>query len=213
MKIGHSPDWMAGDTVVFRGVWRKKIWYAMPATVVQNTPDLTAFYWRAGTPNKIPHQRLSPSEMVSLDKPTLIDSKWIDTDVLMLVPPGAAHAVYAMWETGHITFECWYINLQEPLQRTTLGFDAMDRELDIVVSPDMSRWRWKDEDEFAEAVRVGMYTSQQARQIREEGERALNMLLSDRRSFYEGWKNWRPPSDWKIPEFPPNWDEIDTSVG
>ena len=70
----------------------------------------------------------------------------------MLAIPAAAHSVYVMWETGRTELRCWYVDLQEPLRRTTLGFDTMDHLLDIVISPDQSAWRWKDEDEFEEAV-------------------------------------------------------------
>ena len=44
--------WKPGDTVVLRGVWRNRLWWASAATVVQDTPGLLALYWQAGTPEK-----------------------------------------------------------------------------------------------------------------------------------------------------------------
>ena len=44
----------------------------------------------------------------------------------MLVKPGAAHSVELLWNAETGQFLCWYINLQEPLRRTPLGFDTMD---------------------------------------------------------------------------------------
>ena len=33
------------------------------------------------------------------------------------------------------------------MARTPIGFDYLDRLLDIEIAPDLSRWKWKDEDE------------------------------------------------------------------
>ena len=49
----------------------------------------------------------------------------------------------------------WYVNLEEPLRRTAIGFDTLDHELDVIVELDGS-WRWKDEDDLAEAIRRGV---------------------------------------------------------
>lgn len=146
----HS-HWTPGDHIVLRGVWRQRLWFACPVTVVQDTPALIALYWRAGTWTKVPGRRFTPQDMLSTEQLDLVDKTWVKTDVLMLVTPGAAHSVYAMWEQGHTRFRCWYVNLQEPLRRTSLGFDTMDHLLDVVVSHDRSEWRWKDEDELASA--------------------------------------------------------------
>lgn len=126
----------------------------------------------------------------------------------MLCTPGAAHGILVMWEAGRVKFNCWYVNLQEPLCRTPIGFGTMDQILDIVVSPDLSSWHWKDEEEFSEAVAHGVYTLAQAKAIREEGGRVIQTLQDDHSLFLQGWEKWHPPSDWKIPEMPANWDDL-----
>jgi hypothetical protein len=208
MDTDQSPHWMNGDVIVFRGVSRRIIWWALPVIVVQDTPDLIAFYWRAGTPNKIPPRRVSPREVLELDSVNLIDEDWSRTDVLQLVLPGAQHAVYAMWETGCSHFRGWYINLQAPLRRMALGFDTMDYLLDIVVSADKSTWRWKDEDEFEEAIAVGLFNPEQARAIRAEGEKVIRSLHQEGSLFNCGWEKWSAPGEWRIPAFPAGWDEV-----
>lgn len=45
----------------------------------------------------------------------------------------------------------WYVNLQEPMRRNPIGFEAMDLMLDVVVEPALS-WRWRDGEEFDEIV-------------------------------------------------------------
>ena len=148
---------------------------------------MIALYWSAGTPDKAPRQRLTPKDIVSTDQVTLIDRSWADTDVLMLTTPGAAHAVYAMWEQGHESLRCWYIDLQEPLRRTPIGLDTMDHLLDIVVSPDRSEWQWKDEDEFREAVAIGVFSAEEAHAIRGEGERVLGLLQAGESPYGDSW--------------------------
>ena len=197
--------WKPGDTVVLRGVWRRRIWWACAATVVQDTPDLVALYWQAGNPEKAPAKRPSPQDLLS-NGTGLVDSTWRDTGVLMLATPGAAHSVYVMWETGQTRLRCWYVDLQEPLRRTAIGFDTMDHLLDIVISPDRSEWQWKDEDEFQEAVAIGVYSPEEARAIRAEGERVIELLRTGQPPFCDGWDRWSPPAGWGIPQIPDGWD-------
>jgi protein associated with RNAse G/E len=114
-----------------------------------------------------------------------------------------------MWETGQAKLRCWYINLQEPLHRTKLGFDSMDYFLDIVISPDRSTWHWKDEDEFNEAIEMGFFSPEQAQAIRTEGERALHSFLTRYEPLYDNWGKWRPPTTWTVPRLLENWDKVD----
>jgi hypothetical protein len=181
----------------------------MPVIVVQDSPELIALYWPADTPDKIPKKRLTPMELLTTHKLDLVDTTWNETDVLMLVTPGASHAVYAMWESEHIRLKCWYVDLQDPLRRTSIGFDTMDHLLDIVISPDRSKWRWKDEDEFREAVEIGLYSKEEARAIRAEGERVIKLMEANQSPFCDGWERWSPPPEWQNPVFPANWDAID----
>ena len=111
-----NSRWILGDHAVLRGVWRRKLWSAYPVTVVQDTSTLIALYWRAGTWVKAPRKRFTPQDMLSAEQLDLVDKMWVKTDMLMIVMPGAAHSVCAMWEEGHTSLRCWYVNLQEPLR-------------------------------------------------------------------------------------------------
>ena len=201
--------WKPGDVIVFRGLGKGKIWYALPVIVVNDTPDLVALFWRAGTPGKFrglsPGAKVIPLQLAS-DQMVLFNKIWTETDVLMLVTPGAAHAVYVMWEAGQSRLRCWYVNLQQPLARTAMGFDTEDHWLDIVASPDRSEWRWKDEDQLAEVVVMGVYTPEKAREIRGEGERVIRLMQTNQPPFCDGWENWQAPGIWKIPTLPVGWD-------
>ena len=207
MQSSEMRRWKPGDAVVLRGVWRNRLWWACSAIIVQDTPNLLAIYWGAGSPNRVPVKRLVPHDLLSNDI-CLVSRKCVDTDVLMLVLPGAAHAVYVMWEAGQTKLKCWYIDLQEPLRRTAIGFDTNDHLLDIVISADRSVWRWKDEDEFEEAVRLGVFSQEEAQAIRAEGERVIERFLAGQSPFCDGWERWSPPAEWKIPALPVDWDKI-----
>lgn len=208
--MSETHRWAPGDHVVLRGVRRGKMWFAIIATVVQDAPDLIALYWPVGTPKRNFGRRPTVKDLNSSEPIELVERVWEKTDVLMLVKLGASHSIYVMWDPGHTRFRCWYVNLQEPLRRTAQGFDTMDHVLDIVIRPDRSEWWWKDEDELEDAVAVGLYSPAEARTIRVEGERVIQVMEANQPPFCDGWENWSPPEEWAIPEFPMGWDDLST---
>ncbi len=205
------PRWKPGDTVVIRGVWKGELWWACPQYVVQDTPELVALYWRAGTPLRRWYRRPTVREVLS-GSPQLVKAEWTGTDVLSLVRPGEAHSVDLMWDAYHHTLDCWYIQLQEPFRRTYIGFDTMDQILDIIIEPDRGSYQWKDEDEFAEAQAIGVYTADQAQAIRQEGQQVIELLQTNSPPFCDGWENWLPPADWSIPQFPRGWETVTLEI-
>jgi protein associated with RNAse G/E len=199
--------WSAGESATLRGVGSKVFW-AFPTIVVQDTSDLVVLYMPAGVCGKNVDHKPATSELFSANKINIIDSQWKRTDVLMLIVPSESFSTYIMWETGTKNIDCWYVNLQEPISRTSIGFDTMDNMLDIVINPDMSIWRWKDDDEFAEAQKVGFYSAEKAREIWAEGERAIQLITKDRRSLYEQWKKWQADPEWEVPKLSPYWQKV-----
>lgn len=97
------------------------------------------------------------------------------------------------WRLGSLV----HVNLQDPFRLDEHGYATEDHALDVVVEPDGS-WRWKDEDELADAVRAGRVDEAAARA---EGERVLAEA-----PFPTGWEGYRPDPDWPVPELPAGWD-------
>ena len=198
---------LAGENATLRGVGKKVLW-AFPTTVVQDTSELIALYMPAGVLGKNVKQKPTPKEYLVEDKINIVDCQWSRTDVLFLIVPGDSFSTYVMWDTGTKNLDCWYVNLQEPIHRTKIGFDTMDNMLDVVISPDMSTWEWKDEDEFTEAQKVGYYSAEKAREIRAEGERAVKLITSERRSIYEKWATWQASPESSLPKLSPLWNKV-----
>ena len=125
---------------------------------------------------------------------------------LMIAEAGASHSVYVTWgKDGELVG--WYVNLEEPWRESPFGFDTTDHLLDVWIDPDRS-WRWKDEDELAEAVEIGLFTPAKADAIRAEGERAIERIEAWSTPFDEGWETWSPDPDWPLPELPNDWDAL-----
>ena len=118
-------------------------------------------------------------------------------DAVALARPGRAHSIYIFWREG--TFEHWYVNFEEPLRRTPVGFDTFDHKLDLIVMPD-GAYRWKDEDEFEQAAALGLLD---ADAVRAEAARVLEEW-----PFPTGWEDWRPDPAWPVPQLPDGWDRV-----
>jgi len=197
--------WSEGDRIQLRYVHEGRLSRIHPVTVVEDAPDSIALYLAAGTPLRVrvqldgsPIERtLSYRERFALPW-RLGEGLWHGHSVLQLARPGDAHSVWAVWDERH-AFEGWYVNLQAPLRRIGVGFETADHVLDIVVDRDLA-WRWKDEDEFAQAVEVGRFTPAEADEIRAEGERAIAAIEARTWPYDAGWDEWRPDPRWPIPE-------------
>jgi len=63
--------------------------------------------------------------------------------------------------------------------------------------------QWKDEDELAEAVALGVFDERSAARVRAEGERVIAS-----KPWPTGWEDWRPPSDWAPLELPEDWHVV-----
>jgi hypothetical protein len=205
--VRESP-WEPGAHILLRSIWQGWLWFAFPAIVVHDQPDLIALWTPAGTrfagglgldgrPTRLPLPDMRHTELVIRD-----------AGVLRLARPGAAHDVWVRWSPDGATLLDWKVNLQEPLRRGPLGFDTCDHFLDLMIAPDLSSWHWKDADELDEAVGLGRFSAKQADEIRAEGDRALEAVQTRGWPYADGWETWAPPAGWGIPSLPDDWDRI-----
>lgn len=195
-----------GEPVVLREMWNGRIWSARPMIVVQDVEDQRMLYTpngirlmvagRAGTKLRLPETVWD-----------LVERTWTKGPILSFSWPSEGHAILLFFHPNWTPW-IWYVNIEAPLRQTELGFDTEERVLDVVVAPDRSSWEWKDQDELAEAVRQGLFTSAQAAEFRAEAERALQRLLDREPPFDRDWTTWRPEPSWPVPELPPGWNAV-----
>lgn len=211
-----EPRWSYGEAIALRFFPRGELRWVKPVRVVEDSDEVIALFLAANTVIKKPvhpengreiDRSLSYEQRYSVDW-QLGEAVWDKTSVLMLTQPGCGHSYWAFWGDSTWEFIAWYVNLQAPLARTSVGFDTEDHVLDVVIEPDLMSWEWKDEDEFADAVRVGRFTDAEAREIRAEGARAIEALRSKEWPFGHGWETWRPDPRWALPALDAGWEHV-----
>jgi hypothetical protein len=201
--VGHASEVERGETAVLRSVFNGRVGTATAVTVVEDTPSRVALYLPAGAAMRWMEGEL-PLWMDTADSAKLVNA-WQRTNVLILITPGQAHAIWLMWlaETG--AFLCWVVNMQAPIERSRFGWDTFDHELEVYVLPDL-RWAWRDEDKFERLVELGPFTRPQGAVIRAEAESVIADVEARRAPFDQPWPDWKPDPSWPTPALPIDWD-------
>ncbi len=211
--MAEDNRFQPGRTVLLRGIQQGRVRYAQPRIVIQDEPDMVVLYTRTGFWWKMPvaldGSRSGPATILTGNW-VLKDNQWQNLNRLTMKNPLSSYSAEIFYNAADNSVRCWYINMEEPFQRTTLGFDCLDLMLDIVAAPDLSTWRWKDEDELEEAARFGVISSAKADELRHEGEKAIHWLQSGKSPFNE-WIRWTPDPLCPIPVLPEGWDIIEES--
>ena len=164
--------------MVHQEVWAGRLWAARPLIVVEDIVERSLLWIPCGTRRKVPAtppHRDDPLDIHSRTIQNLLHEDWLmgddvwDVSSLWILRPGEWHSTWISWlpDGSHLG---WYINLQQSLRRTPIGFEAMDLMLDVVVEPDLS-WRWKDREEFDEIVQRGLFDDTLAERVMAEAPR------------------------------------------
>ena len=193
-----------GDPITLRELWHGRVFEARPMIVVQDEPDQAMFFLPGGVRCGIPigddgRERRLPDRAWHLEirprgNQPILSFAWPDTPYSAL-----------LWAAEDRRW-VWYVNLENPLERTSIGFDTVDHVLDVLVELDGSSWRWKDEDELTEAVREGLFSVEEEADFRAWGERAVERIISREPPFDREWRAWRPDPVWSIPELRDGWN-------
>jgi hypothetical protein len=133
---------------------------------------------------------------------------WRGKELLVVYRPGDPYSFWWAWDAATWELSWRYINLEDPWQRTSIGFDSHDRDLDLDAMGTDGEWRWKDEDEVAWRVANGQYTQAVADEVRATGERALEQVLRRVPPLDRPWAEWRPDRSWAMPTLAPDWKEL-----
>jgi hypothetical protein len=201
----QSMAWLPGTPVLWRSV-RDGVVDVVSACRVVRDDDLVALYLCPGSIGR----RGGPTGRILLPDGWdggYEETVWRTHRALFLNRPGDAHSVGLFWHEGTGELRYWYVNLERPWRRTSLGFDTWDQVLDVVAAPDLSSWSWKDEDEFAWFQEVGVIGPDEAAAIRAEGLRAIEAIERRASPYRDGWETWTPDPTWTpIVELPKGWE-------
>ncbi|MFC5187482.1 DUF402 domain-containing protein [Actinomadura harenae] len=209
-----------GDTVVRRDVFRGRVWSAHALRVIEDTEHalvtgscpgadvVAATTWidwlltgdTARRDQAVPHLAAGEWELAPWT--------WRDTVLLMWNPLGEWFSVNAFFDPSddHRLIN-WYVNFERPAHRAPTGFDTFDLLLDLVIAPDLSTWRWKDEDEYAHGRRVGVIDDDAHRAVDKARDRAVAMIEQREGPFAPDspWRHWHWNPAWPAPALPPMW--------
>ncbi|MFJ9704621.1 DUF402 domain-containing protein [Streptomyces sp. NPDC101234] len=206
-----------GETAVRRDVFRRKVWSAHAFRVVEDSAEALVLGCRPGAELLVPTswiEWLLTGERTARVQalPNLAQGSWRlgrwswrDTAHLQWVPPGTWFSVNAFYDAsdGH-RLAHWYVNFQRPMRRTAIGFDTFDLLLDLVIAPDLSRWDWKDEDEYEHGRRLGVVGEADHRAVQRAREEAVAMIAQGAGPFADdaGHRDWRPEPGRPAPALP-----------
>ena len=193
-----------GESAALREIWDGRIWSARPVTVVEDAEEQITLFIPAGAHWMAPFRggkRLKIQEAGY----ELVEQPY-KAHVLSFAWPGKSAAVLLFygsdWSPSH-----WYVNLEDPLRRSPVGFDTLDHKLDVIVELDGS-WRWKDEDQLVEIIERGLLDPQEERRLRAEAVDAVRRIAEREPPFDRDWFGWRPHPAWPTPTLPEGWDRV-----
>ncbi|NUS10656.1 MAG: DUF402 domain-containing protein [Streptomyces sp.] len=202
----------AGGTVVRRDVHRSgKVWSEHALRVVADTADALVTACAPGAQTRWPtlytraraegdrSVRAEAFDAMATGEWQLAPAVWQETELLLWKPPAAWFSVNAFFTAAGL--RNWYVNFEHPTRRTADGFDTFDLTVDLVVTPDLTGWTWKDEDEYAHVRRLGIVTDTEHRAVQLARAQAV-ALIEDRAGPFadaDGWKAWRWDPAWPLP--------------
>ena len=190
-----------GDIVLKRSIYGGNVRWTFPHRVAGEWDDRLAIYCGPGNRGKA--MRRGPDGYLKrwvTDAPPF-DTTWEGGSVLRFERSGAAHSIEIFWDEDW-ALRGWYVNLQAPTKINGRFLDTTDLALDVTVDPD-GTWAWKDEDELAEAISLGVLDAAAADGLRAEAERVIA-----ERPWPTGWEDWRPPADWGPLPLPVDWHVV-----
>ena len=213
--------WQRGDTIILRYALYERMTRVYQAArddpvnvagwphVVVEDAGRVALYMPEGTPlfrwdvedKRFRKPRMSQGDSIRL----LYPGQCYDVSMFYETGSGPAPWVRYYFPQGCGRFYGWKVDLSAPFRRTALGFDVIDEVLDIVVRPDRSYY-WKDEDLMARFIDLGIYTPDEARNLRRAGEAVIERIESQQSPFDDEWINWFPTPDLAISEMPRGWE-------
>jgi hypothetical protein len=192
----------AGDLVLKRSIYRGNVRWAFPHHYVGEWDGRIGLYCSPGNQGK--GLTRGPDGYLErwITDAAPFDLTWERGPVLRFERPGSSHSFEICWDPDW-KLAGWYVNLQSPCVFAERRLDTTDWVLDVWIPAATGEPQWKDEDELAEAIELGVFDARSAARVRAEGERVIA-----ERAWPTGWENWRPPAEWAPLPLPEDWHVV-----
>jgi hypothetical protein len=209
--------WQPGNNIVLRGVFAGRVWLAQSVIVVKDDDYETILLLMPGAQCAYPEgyfrwKRGDYSlgtrwQEARRNDWTLRLFSWQTHRIMMFLEPEKYYSCWLFWDHTRGQFTSYYINFQLPFQRSALGFDTLDLDLDLVIDPQMC-WHWKDEQDYREGIQEGGILPTWVKGIETSLPEVFQRI--DRRTppLDGSWLNWRPDKAWKPTCLSEGWDKI-----
>ncbi len=203
--------WAPGTHITARSIWGGRIFAASCFVVIEDSGDVITACTPPGTVWKRPTDLDGNDIRLPHVEWRLRDDVWRGRGMVRVWIRDVAHSVLIFLGDGDVGG--WYVNMETPFRRNAIGLDLRDQHLDIILPSDLSRVRWKDEDEVEAAVAFGSMTGEEAAEVRAEGERAVEWIRrGDHPAFDDRWRTWTVPEEWDVPVLAPGWETLPPAI-
>ena len=205
--------WEPGDTVVWRGIYRNRVWHATPTTVVRDTTRELVLVLTPGVPcmAEVDYAKGKKNGKRRWDFKhedwKLEHFTWHTNRLLFLMEPDKFYSPVLFWNHETNEFLCYYINFQLPFQRGHSAINTLDLDLDMVNDPDFNYY-WKDVDDYERGIESGLILPEWVDKIETAKAEVLAKLENRQYPFHGTWREWMPDPGWSLPTLPENWDKI-----
>ncbi|MGQ0434517.1 MAG: DUF402 domain-containing protein [Microthrixaceae bacterium] len=210
-SVHRDTPFDVGSQIVWRSRPGGDVGYVFGCRVLLDEPEVAAVVQTTGSPimRRIA-QRGGPrgrSFVPGTWDGSRREVAWDQPPCVRLHPIGRSYSVIRTWNAADERFHGWYVNLEQPWIRTTVGFDSRDDVLDVTTSSDLSQWHLKDADELDFAVKVGLFTTADARAIHATAESTAEDIVHRRWPFDDAtWDRVLPPELLAPSSLPDGWD-------
>jgi hypothetical protein len=212
--MGNGSRFRSGERVVRRDVFRGAVWSATPQRVLRDdTNGLVVAHWpgvRCLAPSpwvraqrgRARMPRTQALEALSTGRWELSPWTWRDWAVVTSYDLAGRYFSTRRFFDARGELDRWYVNFERPSRRSGIFLDTFDLLLDLVATPDLSSWWWKDEAEYAHARRLGVVSDAEHARVDQARGEALAMMEQAAGPFSNQAEPWAPSPTWPLPVLP-----------